>query len=75
MERAGRTNRDLKKATTEAKIRSKLQLESGKLCKNVNVRLHLIFRLLSYSVLLVRISVKWIIFFICVKFFIQLLIE
>ena len=31
VERAGRTNRDMKKATTEAIKRSKLHLENGKL--------------------------------------------
>ena len=48
MARAGRTNRDMKKATTEAKRRSKLQLENGKLslCLKVNIRFPLIFKLL-----------------------------
>ena len=45
VERAGRTNRDMKKATTEAK-RSKLQLENGKLssCLKVNIRFPFIFK-------------------------------
>ena len=48
VERAGRTNRDMKKATTEAKKRSKLQLENGKLslCLKVNIRFPFIFELL-----------------------------
>ena len=48
MERAGRTNRDMKKATTEAKRRSKLQLKNGKLslCLKVNIRFPFIFKLL-----------------------------
>ena len=48
VERAGRTNRDMKQATTEAKRRSKLQLENGKLslCLNVNIRIPFIFKLL-----------------------------
>ena len=48
VERAGRTNRDVKKATTEAKRRSKLQLENGKLtlCLKVNIRFPFIFKLL-----------------------------
>ena len=48
MARAGRTNRDMKKATTEAKRRSKLQLENGKLslCLKVNIRFPFIFKLL-----------------------------
>ena len=39
VERAGRTNRDMKKATTEAKRRNKRQLENGKLslCLKVNI--------------------------------------
>ena len=48
VERAGRTNRDMKQATTEAKRRSKLQLENGELslCLNVNIRMAFIFKLL-----------------------------
>ena len=48
MARAGRANRDMKKATTEAKRRSKLQLENGKLslCLKVNIRFPFIFKLL-----------------------------
>ena len=48
VERAGRTNRDVKKATTEAKRRSELQLENGKLslCLKVNIRFPFIFKLL-----------------------------
>ena len=48
VERAGQTNRDMKKATTEAKRRSKLQLENGKLslCLKVNIRFPFIFKLL-----------------------------
>ena len=48
VERAGRTNRDVKKVTTEAKRRSKLQLENGKLtlCLKVNIRFPFIFKLL-----------------------------
>ena len=50
MERAGRTNRDMKKATTEAKRRSKVQLESGKLslCLNFNIRFPFLFKLLIF---------------------------
>ena len=45
MARAGRTNRDMKTATAEAKSRSKLQLENGKLslCLKVNIRFPFIF--------------------------------
>ena len=48
VERAGRTNRDMKTATTEAKRRSKRQLENGKLslCLKVNIRFPFIFKLL-----------------------------
>ena len=48
VERAGRTNRDMKKATSIAKRRSKLQLENGKLslCLKVNIRFPFIFKLL-----------------------------
>ena len=48
VERAGRTNRDMETATTEAKRRSKLQLENGKLtlCLKVNIRFPFIFKLL-----------------------------
>ena len=48
VERAGRTNREMKKATTEVKRRSKLQLENGKLslCLKLNIRLPFIFKLL-----------------------------
>ena len=48
VERAGRTNRDMKTGTTEAKRRSKLQLENGKLtlCLKVNIRFPFIFKLL-----------------------------
>ena len=48
VERAARTNRDLKKVTTEAKRRSKLQLENGKLslCLKVIIRFPFIFKLL-----------------------------
>ena len=48
VERAGRTNTDIKKATTAAKRRSKLQLENGKLslCLKVNIRFPFIFKLL-----------------------------
>ena len=46
VERAGRTNRDMKKATSTAKRRSKLQLENGKLslCLKVNIRFPFIFK-------------------------------
>ena len=65
VERAGRTNRDMKTATTEAKRRSKLQLENGKLtlCLKVNIRFPFIFKLL---IILVCISVKWISIIICI---------
>ena len=48
VERDGRTNRDVKKATTEAKRRSKLQLENGTLSLSlkVNNRFPSIFKLL-----------------------------
>ena len=48
VERAARTNRDMKKAPTEAKRRSKLQLENGKLslCLKVIIRFPFIFKLL-----------------------------
>ena len=68
VERAGRTNRDVKKATTEAKRRSKLQLENGKLtlCLKVNIRSPFYFQTSYYPVLLVCISVKWISIIICI---------
>ena len=45
VERAGRTNTDMKKATTAANRRSTLQLENGKLslCLKVNIRFSFIF--------------------------------
>ena len=46
VERADRTNRDMKKATTAAKRRSKLQLENGKSISWVNIRFPFIFKLL-----------------------------
>ena len=48
VDRTGQTNRDMKKATTEAKRRSKLQLENCKLslCLKVNIRFPFIFKLL-----------------------------
>jgi len=47
LERAGRTNRDMKKAMTQVKRRSKLQLKNGKLslCFKVNIRFPFIFKL------------------------------
>ena len=48
VERAGRTNRHMKKPTTEAKRRTKIQLENGKLsfCLKVDIRFPFIFKLL-----------------------------
>ena len=48
VERADRTIRDMKKATTEAKRRGKLHLENGRLslCLKINIRFLFIFKLL-----------------------------
>ena len=68
MERAGRTNRDMKKATTAAKRRGKLQLEHGKLslCLKSQYSIPFYFHTSYYPVLLVCISVKWISIIICI---------
>ena len=70
MERADRTNRDMKTAMTEAKRRSKLQLENGKLslCLKVNIRFPFIFKLLII-LFYWCISVTWINIIICKSVF------